>query len=130
MASMLANVQVANLFRVGFVEVMASPWRSSATHSDSDGHEIEDRPSLLGTRLITFQVAKEPSVGSSEVRTRPLSSTAAQNVVVGHEMPARVPAFGSLEGSMVTTVHVGAGSVGSLEMTTAPASIAAQNVVD
>jgi len=73
---------------VGSFEVMTFPAASTATHTDSDGHdtpEIAFEPSTL-TRLHVDATA----AGFVDVRTFPASSTATHNDRDGHERPVRL----------------------------------------
>ena len=60
------------------------PKLSTATHSDSDGHETS-RSECASTFVAVHFVA--PPVGSVEVTTSPALSTATQSEAVAHETP-------------------------------------------
>jgi hypothetical protein len=68
---------------VGLVEVIAFAVRSTATQSDTAGHEIPVMSFLPPT--LTLLHLRAPPAGSLEVRMPPRASAATQSEVVGHD---------------------------------------------
>ena len=74
---------------VGSVDVTTAPFRSTATHCETDAHETA-HTGFPGS-MLAFVHVLAPPVGLVEVRAFPDESTATQSETNGHMTPSRNP---------------------------------------